>query len=66
MNFSTETITEAIDRAYNSPMFHGISQKGLTSLILSFCGEIEGDKIRAEYDRRYGQTPESEEFDLAA
>ena len=52
MTFSIETIQEAIDQVYRLNL-QGSSQEIIKALVVSNCAEIEGDKIRADYEARY-------------
>ena len=52
MNYSLETIEEAINRIYELGL-QNVNKEVLKSLMIGNCAEIEGDKIRADYEARY-------------
>ena len=60
MNFSPETIKEAIAQAYDLNILRGDNQDAVAALIISNCAQIEGEKIRADYEARHesGDRPE--------
>ena len=52
MGYSLETIEEAIDRIYDLGL-QNVNKEVLKNLMIGNCAEIEGNKVRAEYEARH-------------
>lgn len=64
MNFSQETIEEAIDKLSELCGGEGInlSTESTKTHLIYWCEQIEGDKIRADHEARYVQDVRPEEL----
>ena len=58
MGYSLETIEEAIDRIYDLGL-QNVNKEVLKNLMIGNCAEIEGDKVRAEYEARYAKNDDN-------